>query len=132
MHKENQQEHAPFVIVTAYTGSANDSRNQERLRNDLACLGYNFKTVVGFYEGHHEECILVVVANWYDVSEILRVAQRGFAQKTVLFVDQYRNGTLFGYKPVIAGKWRAVPKIIALSKPAWTLDPATDIYYACD
>jgi hypothetical protein len=130
---------APFCIVPAARPGLNAAQNKVRhdtLEGLLEVAEIPHKPVQGSYQGQLEDSFVVLTTP----VAALAIAQR-FGQESILCVDGDRQAVLHytglnpdaePYAPQPIGRWRAIPKVLALQKSAWTYDESTDTYYVAD
>ena len=82
---------SPTILLGSMIGATDDVSGQ--VKRSLISLGFNFKEVVGSYNGIAEKTFVIPFTNDAEKKTIISVAKH-FSQESILVLDVERNATL--------------------------------------
>lgn len=126
----NYQKLESFIIISAE--STNNSKKQntintDLLENELLSLDFDFKLVVGYWEGVSEFSFLVISE---DIDLLKNIAKK-YQQEAILFVNSCRKATVFytagGFDDI--GQFNNISEYEAKNSENYTYCPTHNAYY---
>lgn len=122
------------IFISAEKSDLNPYENQDRthfLLGWLHATGYNFKRVLGVYNGHHEQSFIIESTNDSDYLRLLSMSKK-LEQESILRLDNDNKAYLvftndLSVEPL--GRMIKVNETVAKMQSNYTWDKEANEYY---